>query len=145
MCPVTRAIQATRAAHALHPVQGAEHAATHVRQHRQDARFGTDPIRTQGRHLDQGLLVQDADPPLLLSRVRELLSADEDIHPPSPAPVLVRHLRDVARLVKILVRHHILARVRLLPKELREDEATPPPAHLLPVELRHETEAIPAR
>ncbi|KAH0273463.1 MIF4G-domain-containing protein, partial [Aureobasidium melanogenum] len=123
----------------------AEHAATHVRQHRQDARFGTDPIRTQGRHLDQGLLVQDADPPLLLSRVRELLSADEDIHPPSPAPVLVRHLRDVARLVKILVRHHILARVRLLPKELREDEATPPPAHLLSVELRHETEAIPAR
>ncbi|KAH0363706.1 MIF4G-domain-containing protein, partial [Aureobasidium melanogenum] len=121
----------------------AEHAATHVQQHLLDARSGTDPTRTQGRHLDQDLLAQDADLPLLLSRVRELLSVGEDTHPPSLA--LVLHLRDVARLVKILVRHHILARARLLPEELREAEATLPPAHLLPVEFRHETGAIPDR
>ncbi|KAG9531990.1 MIF4G-domain-containing protein, partial [Aureobasidium melanogenum] len=123
----------------------AEHAATHVQQHLQDAQSGTDPIRTQGRRLDRGLHAQDADLPLLLFRVRELLSAEEDTHPPSPAPALVLHLQDVARLVKILVRHHILARARLLPEELRENEATPPPAHLLPIRFRHETEAIPAR
>ncbi|KAG9658559.1 hypothetical protein KCU64_g4432, partial [Aureobasidium melanogenum] len=122
----------------------AEDVVTHVQQRRQDAQSGIDPIRTQGRRLDRGLHVQDVNLPLLLFRVRELLSAGEDTHPPSPAPVLVPHLRDVARLVEILVRHHILARARLQLEELREDEATPPRAHL-PVTFRHETEAIPAR
>ncbi|KAG9583475.1 MIF4G-domain-containing protein, partial [Aureobasidium melanogenum] len=127
------------------PAQGAEDVVTHAQQRRQDAQSGIDPIRTQGRRLDRGLHVQDADLPLLLFRVRELLSAGEDTHPLSPALVLVLHLRDVTKLVKILVRHHILARARLLPEELREDGATPPPVHLLPVGFRHETEATPAR
>lgn len=142
MCPVTRATQATRAVLAPHPAQGAEHVATHVQPRRQGALSGIGPTRTLGRHPDRGLPVQDADLPLLLSRVREHLSAGEDTHPPSLALALVLHLRDVARLVKNLVRPHILARARLLPEELRENEATPAQVHLLLAELRHETEAI---
>lgn len=141
MCPVTRATRATPAVLAPRLARGVGDVATRVQQRRRDAQSGIDPIRTPGRHLGRGL-VQDADLPLLLCRVRELLSAGEDIHPLFPALVLRR--RDGTRLAKILVRHHILALARLLIVELPEDEAIPAHSHPLLVGTQRGTEAIPA-
>ncbi|KAK6001396.1 hypothetical protein QM012_002727 [Aureobasidium pullulans] len=124
---------------AASPSNKAEDVAIHVQQHRQDAQSEIGPIRTQGHRLDRDPQ-QDVDLPLLLCRVREPLSVDEDIHPPFLA--LVLHLQDGARLAKILVRHHIPALARLL-VGLSENEAILDPALLL-VRLRHETEATPA-
>jgi len=140
------AIQATRAIQAVlvpRLAREAEHAATLAHQHRRDAQYETDLTHTRDRRLDRDPPPQDAALLLLLYLVQGRPNAGEDTHRPSLA--LVLHPRSAARLVKTLVRRHILAHARLLLVELLELEATLAHTHPLAAESQRETGATHAQ